>query len=299
MRKIVLAAAAVALSVGAASAADMAVKAPPPPVPVFTWTGCYAGGNAGWIGGDDRYDLRPDGSYLNPPGALAPPNAAGTGDFAANRAALAHSYSPRDSGGLVGVQAGCNQQYGTFVFGVEGDWAWTSLRSTSNASFNAFTNVGNPVYTNSAQTDHVSTRLDWLATFRGRAGFAWDRFYLYATGGLAIGDVRSDTTVAFGTFAATPVYNGALHVGSGSSTQVGWTAGAGGEYAFSPQWSVKVEYLYVDLGTFSYFSPLVAATAPAAVGPGYGWRTSVTERDHIVRIGLNYKFNMAPVVAKY
>jgi opacity protein-like surface antigen len=61
--------------------------------------------------------------------------------------------------------------------------------------------------------------------------------------------------------------------------------------------SLKAEYLYVDLGTFSYYSPLVASVAAAA--PGYSWRTSVTERDHIVRVGLNYKFGPAPLVAKY
>jgi outer membrane immunogenic protein len=280
-----------------AIAADMAVKARPVVTPVYSWTGCYVGGNAGWIGSDGRYDLSPSGNYLNAPGAAAPPNAAGTGDFPENRAALSHSYAPRDSGGLVGVQAGCNQQAGKFVFGVEGDWAWSSLRSTSDATFAAFANVGNPAFTNAAHTEHVSTRLDWLGTFRGRAGFAWDRLYLYATGGIAVGDVRSDTNVTFATFPVNPVYNGAVHIGSGSSWQVGWTAGVGGEYAFGPQWSLKAEYLYVDLGTFSYYSPLVASVAAAA--PGYSWRTSVTERDHIVRVGLNYKFGPAPLVAKY
>jgi outer membrane immunogenic protein len=299
MKKLALGMTLLAIGAVDAVAADLPVKAPIAPPLVFTWTGCYVGGSAGWIGSDGRYDLRPAGSYLNAPGGLAPPNAAGTGDFLTNVAALSHSYSPRDNGGLVGVQAGCNQQAGSFVFGVEGDWSWTSLRSTNNAAFAAFANVGNPTFTNADHIEHVSTRLDWLATFRGRAGWAWDRLYLYATGGLAVGDVRSDTAVTFGTFPVNPVYNGAIHIGSGSSWQVGWTAGAGAEYAFSPQWSVKAEYLYVDLGTFSYFSPLVAATAPAVVGPGYGWRTTVTERDHIVRVGLNYKFGPTPVVAKY
>ena len=298
MKKLAFAITWLAVGAAPAIAADLPVKAPVAVAPAFSWSGCYVGGSAGWIGGDGRYDLRPAGSYLNATGAAAPPNLAGTGDFPENRAALSHSYAPRDSGALVGVQAGCNQQAGRFVFGVEGDWSWSSLRNTSDAAFAAFANVGNPAFTNAAHAEHVSTRLDWLGTFRGRAGFAWDRLYLYATGGLAIGDVRSDTNVTFGVVGA-PVYNGAVHIGSGSSWQVGWTAGAGGEYAFSPQWSLKAEYLYVDLGTFSYFSPLVAAAAPAAVGPGYGWRTSVTERDHIVRVGLNYKFGATPVVARY
>ena len=299
VKKIAFAMTLLAVGVADAMAADLPVKARVAPPPVFSWTGCYVGGNTGWIGSDGRYDLQPAGSYLNAPGAGAPPNAAGSGDFAENRAALSHSYAPRDSGGLVGVQAGCNQQSGSFVFGVEGDWAWSSLRSTSDASFAAFAHVDSPFFTNAAHTERLSTRLGWLGTLRGRAGFAWDRLYIYATGGLAVGDVHSDTNVSFGTFAVGPVYNGAIHVGSGSSWQVGWTAGVGGEYAFSPQWSVKAEYLYVDLGTFSYFSPLLAAAAPAVAGPGYAWRTSVTERDHIVRVGLNYKFGPTSAVAKY
>jgi outer membrane immunogenic protein len=299
MKKLAIAVTLLAVGAADAVAADLPVKARVAPPPVFSWTGCYVGGSAGWIGSDGRYDLRPDGSYRNALGGTAPPNGAGTGDFPENLAALSHSYAPRDSGGLVGVQAGCNQQSGRFVYGVEGDWSWSSLRSTSDAAFAAFPDVGNPLFTNPAHTEHVSTRLDWLATFRGRAGFAWDRLYLYGTAGIAIGDVRSDTNVTFATFPANQVYNGAVHIGSGSSWQVGWTAGAGGEYALSPQWSIKAEYLYVDLGTFSYFSPLVAAVAPAVVGPGYAWRTSVTERDHIVRIGVNYKFGATPVVAKY
>jgi outer membrane immunogenic protein len=102
--------------------------------------------------------------------------------------------------------------------------------------------------------------------------------------------------VTFGTFPVNPVYNGAVQIGSGSSWQVGWTAGVGGEYAFNSNWSLKAEYLYIDLGTFTYSSPLVAAVP--AFAPGYSWRTSVTERDHIVRVGLNYHFG-GPVVAKY
>ena len=97
-----------------------------------------------------------------------------------------------------------------------------------------------------------------------------------------------------------PVYNGAVQIGSDSQVKVGWLVGAGGEYAFSPNWSVKAKYLYADLGTTTYRSPLVAAVAPAAVGPNYSWTTSVRNRENIVRVGLNYKLNWgAPVVANY
>lgn len=297
MKKLALAVSMIAFGVVGASAADMAVKAPPlPPAPAYSWTGCYAGGNAGWIGSDGHHDTAPSGSYLAPVGAAAPPNAAGTGDFAADIAVLTDSSGSRDSGGLLGVEAGCNVQRGRFIFGVEGDWAWSSLKNTTSTAFAAFPDVGNPAFTVAARTEQVSTSLDSLATFRGRAGFTWNRFFLYGTGGLATGDVRSNTNVTFGTIPALGVYSGAAHIGSGSSWQVGWTAGAGGEYALNSNWSLKAEYLYVDLGTFTYFSPLVAAAA--AFAPGYSWRTSVTERDHIVRVGINYHFS-GPVVAKY
>ena len=66
--------------------------------------------------------------------------------------------------------------------------------------------------------------------------------------------------------------------------------------AINPNWSLKAEYLYVDLGTFNYNSPLVAAVP--AFAPGYSWRTSINERDHIVRVGVNYRWGN-PLVAKY
>ena len=70
-------------------------------------------------------------------------------------------------------------------------------------------------------------------------------------------DVRSDTNVSFATFPVNPVYNGAVHIGSNSEIRVGWVAGAGAEYAFASNWSVKAEYLYVDL---SHLAPWALAT---------------------------------------
>ncbi|MGB8397699.1 outer membrane protein [Bradyrhizobium sp.] len=290
------------LGIGAASAADMPVKAFPIATPTASWTGCYIGGNAGWIGGDNRYSLAPSGSYLNPPGQAAPPNVAGTGAFLIDVAALSHTYNSHPSGGLIGGQVGCNQQNGRFVFGVEADWQWIGQRTTVDAAYAAFPSLGNRGFTNAAHTEHVSSRLDSFATFRGRAGFDFNGVFLYGTGGLAVADVHSDTNVTFAAvpFRGNPVFNGAVHIGSDSQIRVGWVVGAGAEYAFAPNWSVKAEYLYVDLGTQSFRSPLVAAVPPAAVGPGYNWNSSVRERDNIVRVGLNYKLDWAtPVVAKY
>ena len=67
--------------------------------------------------------------------------------------------------------------------------------------------------------------------------------------------------------------------------------GGGAEYAFGPHWSVKAELLYIDFGTISSNSPLIAATAPFAVGAGYSWSTKIRERDDVARVGVNYKLN--------
>ncbi len=274
-----------------ALAADLALKAPPPPAPIaYDWNGCYVGANAGWIGSRDRYTLSPSGSYLSPTGAAAPPNAAGTGDFAADIAALTNSYTGNGSGGLVGGQAGCNKQAGQFVFGAEVDGQWSSLKNSITAAYGAFPNAGNPAFTNNAHTEQLSSKIDGLFTFRGRIGYAWDRLFVYATGGLALGEISSQTNVTFATTGALTVYNGATHIGSASADRAGWVVGAGSEYAFAPHWSVKAEFLYVDLGTFTYNSPLVAAAAAGAVGAGYSWSTRIHERDEVARVGLNYKF---------
>jgi outer membrane immunogenic protein len=288
---IVVVAAAFIAATQVSSAADISVKAPPLAVaPVFSWTGCYVGANGGWVGSRDSYTLAPAGSYLTSPGANAPPNLQGTGDFPASIAALTHSYDSNDSGGLIGAQVGCNRQLGSVVLGVEADWQWTSLETSADASYSAYADPGNTAFTVAAHTEQVSSKLEWFATLRGRVGYAFDRLLVFGTGGVAFANIKSETNVSFATFAPSPVYNGAVHIGSDSFTNVGWVVGAGLEYAFAPNWSVKGEYLYMDFGTHHNFSPLVAATAPAAVGPGYSWSTSVRERENVVRVGLNYKF---------
>jgi len=201
------------------------------------------------------------------------------------------------SGYEAGVQVGCNKQIDHLVFGAEADWQWSGLNSTIDASYPAFANLGNPAYTNAAHTESLSSKLDWLSTVRGRVGYAFDHLLVYATGGLAIAQFESDTTVSFGTFPTLPVYDGALHVGSDKTTQLGLALGGGLEYAFAPNWSLKAEYLYLSFTGFNYNSPLVSAAV--RFSPGYAWNTSVTPHEQIVRAGINYKFDWAaPFVSR-
>ncbi|MGO9684803.1 MAG: outer membrane protein, partial [Beijerinckiaceae bacterium] len=110
----------------------------------------------------------------------------------------------------------------------------------------------------------------WLATARGRAGYAIDRILIYGTGGAAFANVQAAAGVL-------PL---------SSSTEIGWTAGAGVEFAFTPNLTGKVEYLYVNLGNQS-----CPAVSCAAIIPGVGGvPTTVSLTENIVRAGNNYKF---------
>jgi outer membrane immunogenic protein len=145
-------AALVAAAWGPALAADMPVKAPIYKAPpAFNWTGCYLGIEGGSIWGRSR------ATNADPAVNFGVPR---TSDF-------------NLSGGLAGGTVGCNYQTGSFVIGIEDDISWTNKTGTTSEipPFAATT------------TDQISER--WIDTLRGRAGWAWDRFFVYGTGGAA------------------------------------------------------------------------------------------------------------------
>jgi len=310
MRRAFLASAALfaCAAVNSAGAADLPpAEAPPVKAPVvavnpWSWTGCYVGVNGGGARAHNTAALSPSGSYLNALGALPPPNANGTGDFASDIAALSNSYDMTNTGWEAGGQIGCNAQWGMAVVGLEGDWQWSHVATSADAAFAALPNVGNPVFTDPAHTEHVDVTQRWFATARARAGFTpWERVLIYATGGIAWANFQSNTAVNFATvplgFISQP-FNGATHVGSASSTQTGPVVGGGIEWAVTNNWTVKAEYLYMRFDGFSYASPLTAAAVPFA--PGYTWNTNVSLREQVLRVGVNYLFNWGgPVVARY
>jgi outer membrane immunogenic protein len=314
MRRILLASAALlaCAAVDSATAADLPPAPPPPavapvkaPLPVWSWSGCYVGVNGGGTRGQNSADLSPAGSYLNAPGALPPPNPAGTGDLGAELAPLSHSYDMATNGWEAGGQVGCNAQWGMAVLGIEGDWQWTNTSTSADGSFPGFFTPGTPVpnsFTTPSHTEHVDVTQHWFATARVRAGFTpWERVLIYATGGVAWANYQSNTAVAFATSPAfLAPYDGAVHTGSASTNQLGWVAGGGIEWALTNNWSVKAEYLYLRFDGFNYSSPLTAA-APSATpfAPGYAWNTSVSLREQVARVGVNYKFDWGPVVARY
>ena len=238
----------------AASAADFPVtpvKAALPAPILFSWTGCYVGveGGGAWGQGEQIANGGPN------------PNATITGGMSIK-------------GGIAGGTIGCNIQMSNFVVSGEADFNWTNKRGSVNdlPPFN-FGSVS-------------ETREKWLDTFRGRFGYAIDRFMIYGTAGVAVaGSTVSVTNPAFGTV-------------SQSMTRTGWTAGLGGEFAvWSGGWAdvtLKVEYLHVGFETRQYQNiPVVTVAGTAFVARD----TKLT--DDIVRAGLNVKFNWGPVVARY
>jgi outer membrane immunogenic protein len=113
---------------------------------------------------------------------------------------------------------------------------------------------------------------EWRGSFRGRVGFAWDRFLVYGTGGLAVADLKYSLI-------ALPPVNESESI---TTTSAGWTAGGGAEYAFSPAWSAFVDYRYTDFGTHSDRFPGGAAIVAQTISYRY--------RDSAVRGGISFHF---------
>jgi outer membrane immunogenic protein len=128
----------------------------------------------------------------------------------------------------------------------------------------------------------------FLGTVRGRGGIAFDRFLVYGTGGVAFGTGPTINTFNPFLIGAGPFFN---NLNNNSNWRVGYAVGGGVEYAFLNNWSVKLEYLFTDLGRTNNNN-------------GFFFNNNnFRERNHIVRAGLNYKFDWfgapAPVVARY
>ena len=283
-----------------AVAADIPVKAPIAPVTApYNWTGFYAGANVGYSWGRSNNDWDIFARDLGGGGPLCAP-APGFAFCATG------SDSNKLNGAIGGLQAGYNWQRGNYLIGIETDIQVSGQKGDGIFSDVYGTNIffGNAPVTGTA-TAAYTEKLSWLGTLRGRVGFAADRWLLYATGGLAYGRVKID-----GSATADGLVGGVrslvpLASFGNSVTKAGWTIGAGAEGVITGNWSWKVEYLHVDLGTVS----TTFATLPGCYG-GFGAggggctgylagsgtiRSRIT--DEIVRVGINYRFGPGPVAA--
>ena len=207
-------------------------KAPPPPPPPYNWTGVYLGVNGAYSFGTSDWTRVVLGTTSGNFGTL---------------------------GFLFGGTVGANYQIGAFVLGVEGDGGWADANGFGTYTAASFCAGG------------CLTSDTWLATVRGRAGYALDRILVYGTGGAAFGDVRAN-------FSNDPV---------SSNTEAGWTVGAGVEVGLATNWTAKAEYLFVDLGNGS-------CAGDCAIQHSHAMPTipdiAVKFNESLVRAGLNYKF---------
>ena len=229
------------LGASQALAADLELPAPLPPnapsyhyVPPVDWSGIYLGLNGGYDFGKSNWS-----------------NAGlSTGNFSTN-------------GFLLGGTLGINYTTGSgFLFGVEGDFDWSTLLGQSSTA--ACAGLAPGVIPAGAA---CATKSEWLSTGRGRVGYVFNRLLVFGTAGAAIADIKVGLNPPGNYEAVGP--------------QLGWTAGGGVEYAFSDSWTAKLEYLYADLGEVTCTtSGNCVSTATA----------SVTLKENIVRGGLNYKF---------
>jgi len=235
--------AAVTAAWSAAQAADLPVREPsyktPVYMPVFSWTGFYIGGDGGYGFG----------------------RSIGTADGSAGSTPL--PYTIKADGGFGGGFIGANYQFApNWVIGIEADWQAASLKGSTLLPDPGFRDT----YT-------FETRVSDFGSARGRLGYAFDRFLVFGTGGVAWGSFKT----SYGFTGLTPFYTNSVRA------KTGWAAGAGLEYAATNNILLRVEYRHTDLGTISYFSP------PFPAGTN-----SLEHGNHLtindVRAGVAYKF---------
>jgi outer membrane immunogenic protein len=249
-----------------ASAADMPVKAPvykaPVAAPAYTWTGCYVGGHVG--GGWGRSDFSdPDREFFARPGEVIRVDTSGV---------------------LGGGQVGCDWQFApNWVIGIEGAAAGADIKgSTDVVAPDPFT------------TGTLNAKTDFLASVTGRLGWTSDRWMLFGKGGVAWAHDKysfSGQTQIPGCFAQPPgpllcaILPSTPFDYNKSQTQIGWTIGAGVEWAFLNNWSVKLEYDFYDFGSRQLSFVDSTGNFPQVVP------VDIDQRIHTVKFGVNYRFN--------
>ena len=301
MKKLLLGTVALAALGASAMAADMGVRPVARPVVAYTnWTGCHIGGMVGMESGQN------DGYSTNGASTIV------GGSFSLQGGVpfipgipLSNSYNT--NGFLGGGYGGCDYQFGNWVLGAEGDW---SMMNNSGQSFPPGGGPGGvflPVAVGplsgriltQAPTFIFQTTEHWLATARGRLGYAVDKWLFFVSGGGAWARIESNQFVV-----GLPFTTGNLQ----NDTRTGWTVGGGFDYALTtaslmPGWSVRVEYLYVNIPSYTTFTNGAGpGTTPFALCPTCSAAANLTTgklTNNIVRVGLTYKFGNYAVPAVY
>jgi outer membrane immunogenic protein len=236
----------------ALAGAIMALAALPANAETKSWTGFYIGAHGGHAWTDAQ-------AHVAHPCPVCVPDA------------FSGASNIGGDGWHGGLQAGANVMLGGIVLGIEADASFADIK-------------GGHTFRMDFDSDWaVKSKIDTFGTVRGRLGFVSGSMLIYATGGLAWGRVETDMQ----TISITgPVVMSEL---SSKQWHVGWTAGGGVEWAFAPGWSLKGEYLYVDLGSADH-DPRGVAYAGTPGAFEHSEKMKVDLDMHIVRAGLNYRF---------
>ena len=264
--------------------------------PVYSWTGFYVGGNLGYSWGSS--------------------DSAQTLSDSTTGATVNGANTKFDVDGVIGGgQAGYNWHKNNWVFGLETDIQGSGQKgngsslcrggpgsTTSNqpADVNSACSLGHTGDTPAGNvaalplTNNLSADLRWFGTLRGRIGpTITPTILVYVTGGLAYGEVSTTNTITGTNLVGQqgvntpPTFVAVAASSSNSFTKTGWTIGAGLEGVVSGNWTAKIEYLYIDLGTVSgaFVTPIITPS-----GGFLTTRYSSHITDNILRVGFNYKW---------
>ena len=307
MRRITLSllatAAVFGLTAGAATAADLPRKAPAPvvapPPPPYNWTGFYVGGflGAGWVRNDVDSAIRLSDDFF----------------FPSNGRSFSNGVGP-----LGGVTVGYNWQWPAtpIVLGIEGDFAWASLkgdtsRNVTDTFGTTFIAGVDPLRLGSIQTvANASSRTSFdvqdIATITGRFGLIsgpQDRTLWYVKGGGAWARTKVNASAQFNEVACVTALGNSACVSdsiAGSFTEKfsrwGWTVGTGLEFGLWDRWTGKVEYDYLSFGSRDFNRNITCADCSFDF---LNVNAHVKEQIHVVKIGLNYRFGWGLGKAPY
>jgi outer membrane immunogenic protein len=239
----------VVLGIGAASAADLPMKAYAPAAPAFSWTGFYVGGNVGYGWGTKTWSdlVAPIG---NIPGQFVQHNT---------------------NGGLGGFQWGYDRQIGQWVLGFASDFDWTGMKG-SNACLGSDLGI----------VAQCGAKVPWISTSTARVGWAAGQFLPYVKGGFAL--ARDEFNVGNYIY-LDPTHAGQANYLPTKSIRIGWTVGAGLEYAIDKNWSAFAEYDYLDFGTNQEgFTPSVNNVFTT------NFSANIKQTMSVAKVGVNFRY---------
>ena len=227
-----------------------ALKASPLLVSAYNWTGFYVGASGGVLSG------RTDWAFVP---------------------AIIGSTNPRFAGGLGGLQAGYDKQFGKWVLGVEANFNGTNAHGARPCPSPADSIVV------------CETGVNWIGTATARAGYAlWDRSLWYVRAGAAFSESKLGLSCTTGPNNVIGIAN---CYSQNTQRRAGWTVGFGSEFALTNNWTVRSETNYYDMGTKRFPLAATAIGGPLSIDS--------TEKGFIATVGLNYRFAPSVVVAKY